>query len=243
MHARIADIVEDPLLRARHLALSQDAPDAEVADVLDDAARARGRSRCIGRRGRARRAGAPADAAGRARRASSPSAGRSSCASGCRGVDTRPHDRDRPAGRDGDRLRCAPRPSCSSPSSRASTGCRRCSRRHCARRPRARRSSRSSRCRLAWAMRFRNGFARRARARACGARARRGARRRRASRSRALMQLAWPRLRSWATRGASTRSASARLAVAVGGEQLVREATIAVADYSSPSPRIETPAP
>ncbi len=35
---RIAAIVEDPLLRARHLALSSDAPDADVAAVLDDAA-------------------------------------------------------------------------------------------------------------------------------------------------------------------------------------------------------------
>jgi DNA-binding CsgD family transcriptional regulator len=38
IHRRIAEIVEDPLLRARHLALSSDAPDAEVAAVLDDAA-------------------------------------------------------------------------------------------------------------------------------------------------------------------------------------------------------------
>ena len=36
---RIAAIVEDPLVRARHLALSKDPPDAEVADVLEDAAR------------------------------------------------------------------------------------------------------------------------------------------------------------------------------------------------------------
>ena len=38
VHARIAGIVEDPLLRARHLALSKETPDAEVAAVLDDAA-------------------------------------------------------------------------------------------------------------------------------------------------------------------------------------------------------------
>jgi DNA-binding CsgD family transcriptional regulator len=38
VHERIAEIVEDPLLRARHLALSRDAPDAEVARLLDDAA-------------------------------------------------------------------------------------------------------------------------------------------------------------------------------------------------------------
>src|SRR5262249_10798615 len=39
VHARIAEIVDDPLLRARHLALSSGLPDAEVARVIDDAAR------------------------------------------------------------------------------------------------------------------------------------------------------------------------------------------------------------
>src|SRR6266571_895363 len=39
VHRRIAEIVEDPLLRARHLALSRDVADADVAGVLDDAAR------------------------------------------------------------------------------------------------------------------------------------------------------------------------------------------------------------
>ena len=39
VHARIAQIVEDPVACARHLALSQEAPDAGVAEVLDDAAR------------------------------------------------------------------------------------------------------------------------------------------------------------------------------------------------------------
>jgi DNA-binding CsgD family transcriptional regulator len=38
VHGRIAELVEDPLLRARHLALSRDTPDAEVARLLDDAA-------------------------------------------------------------------------------------------------------------------------------------------------------------------------------------------------------------
>jgi DNA-binding CsgD family transcriptional regulator len=42
VHARIAAIVDDPVLRARHLALSSDAPDPEIAAVLDDAARAAG---------------------------------------------------------------------------------------------------------------------------------------------------------------------------------------------------------
>src|SRR5207253_10907615 len=39
VHGRIAAIVEDPLLRARHLALSRETPDADVAAVLDDPAR------------------------------------------------------------------------------------------------------------------------------------------------------------------------------------------------------------
>ncbi|HEX4678445.1 MAG TPA: AAA family ATPase [Gaiellaceae bacterium] len=38
VHGRIAKAVEDPLLRARHLALSRDAPDDDVARVLDGAA-------------------------------------------------------------------------------------------------------------------------------------------------------------------------------------------------------------
>jgi len=38
VHRRIAQIVEDPLLRARHLALSSDAPDAAAAVVLENAA-------------------------------------------------------------------------------------------------------------------------------------------------------------------------------------------------------------
>src|SRR6266508_413170 len=38
VHRRIARIVEDPLLRARHFALSSDAPDAPAAAVLEDAA-------------------------------------------------------------------------------------------------------------------------------------------------------------------------------------------------------------
>jgi len=38
VHGRLAGIVEDPLHRARHLALSRESPDADVACVLDDAA-------------------------------------------------------------------------------------------------------------------------------------------------------------------------------------------------------------
>ncbi len=39
VHGRIAEIVDDPLLRARHLALSTDRPDDDVAAIVDDAAR------------------------------------------------------------------------------------------------------------------------------------------------------------------------------------------------------------
>jgi DNA-binding CsgD family transcriptional regulator len=39
VHLRLADVVEDPLLHARHLALSREEPEARVAAVLDDAAR------------------------------------------------------------------------------------------------------------------------------------------------------------------------------------------------------------
>ena len=38
VHARIADLVADPVVRARHLALSSDEPDAEIAATLDEAA-------------------------------------------------------------------------------------------------------------------------------------------------------------------------------------------------------------
>jgi DNA-binding CsgD family transcriptional regulator len=38
VHARIADLVADPVVRARHLALSSDDPDAEIAMTLDEAA-------------------------------------------------------------------------------------------------------------------------------------------------------------------------------------------------------------
>ena len=38
IHARIAEIADDPIVRARHLALGADAPDADVARVLDEAA-------------------------------------------------------------------------------------------------------------------------------------------------------------------------------------------------------------
>jgi DNA-binding CsgD family transcriptional regulator len=39
IHARIAEVVDDPVFRARHLALSRDTPDEEIAGALDEAAR------------------------------------------------------------------------------------------------------------------------------------------------------------------------------------------------------------
>jgi DNA-binding CsgD family transcriptional regulator len=42
VHGRLAEIVDDPLLSARHLALSREGPDAGVAAVLDGAARQAG---------------------------------------------------------------------------------------------------------------------------------------------------------------------------------------------------------
>ena len=38
VHARIAEVVDDPVVRARHLALSRDEPDADIAATLDEAA-------------------------------------------------------------------------------------------------------------------------------------------------------------------------------------------------------------
>ena len=142
VHGRIAAIVEDPLAPRP----SPRALEGRAGRRCRGCARRRretgGRSWCVSRRGRARRAGAPADAAGRARRAPSSSAGCSSCASGCRRVDARPSDCDRPAGRGGNRLgtrrgACPPRRA-REPRSWAP----RCSRQRCARRPRARRCSR-----------------------------------------------------------------------------------------------------
>jgi DNA-binding CsgD family transcriptional regulator len=51
LHERLAVIADDPLARARHLALATDGPDGDVAAILDDAA-----ARAVGR-------GAPAEAA------------------------------------------------------------------------------------------------------------------------------------------------------------------------------------
>ena len=125
---------------------------------LDERREAGGRSWRVGRRGRARRAGAPADAAAARRRASSSRARCSSCASRRRRVDARPDDRRRAAGRDGDRLVARRGARSSSPSSRASTVPSRCSRRRS--REAASRPALQSviHCRLAWATRFRKGY-------------------------------------------------------------------------------------
>jgi DNA-binding CsgD family transcriptional regulator len=39
LHRRIASVIDDPVVRARHFALSTDEPDAEIAALLDDAVR------------------------------------------------------------------------------------------------------------------------------------------------------------------------------------------------------------
>ncbi len=71
LHARLAEILEDPEERGRHLALAAESPDAEVAEALDEAAR---RTRARGAPGsaaelweQARRL-TPADAGDEARR-------------------------------------------------------------------------------------------------------------------------------------------------------------------------------
>ena len=90
---RLAEIVDDPLLRARHLALSSDAPDAAIAAHARRRGEARGRARRVRGRGRARRARAAADAAGRRERAPSSRARCGPCASRRRRVDARADDR------------------------------------------------------------------------------------------------------------------------------------------------------
>ena len=137
-------IVEDPLLRACHLALSTDTPDAAVARELDSAATARRGSRRVRRRGRARRAGAAADAAELPARIVS-GALWPQLVHTTRRVNGRGRGRSRPTcwptPRSG---RCGPRPSSSLPSSRASIVRSPCSRRLSRRQARARRFSRSS---------------------------------------------------------------------------------------------------
>ena len=73
LHARLAGVVDDPLARARHLALSTDSPDADIVRVLDDAVQSatrRGAAALAAELGEhALRLTPPADADGRHRRA------------------------------------------------------------------------------------------------------------------------------------------------------------------------------
>ncbi len=63
-HRRLAELVEDPVARARHLALSTDEPDAELAAALERGRGGCSRPGCADRRGGARRARASPDAGG-----------------------------------------------------------------------------------------------------------------------------------------------------------------------------------
>ena len=114
---RIARARRRPRLAARVTSrFRRSTPDAEVAAALDEAVRQaleRGASAVAAE---LRRACAPADAAGRARGAPPAGAGCRSGAPGRRRVDARPGDRDRPAGRDRDRLVARARRSSFSPS-------------------------------------------------------------------------------------------------------------------------------
>ena len=62
-HGRLAAVVDDPVERARHLALASDGPDEDVAAMLGGGRKAAAAPRCERRRGRARRACAPPHAA------------------------------------------------------------------------------------------------------------------------------------------------------------------------------------
>ena len=85
----LQSLVDDPVVRARHLALSSDEPDADIATTLDEAAIIAADRGASAERCRARRAGPAADARNRGRRARSSSAGRGSCASGRGRMDAR----------------------------------------------------------------------------------------------------------------------------------------------------------
>ena len=143
LHGRLAAIVDDPLARARHLALATDGPNAHVAAVLDDAAT------------RAADRGAPAVAAElgeHALRLTPPgSPAIVIVARWRRRAPTAPpasgHAPGAWSSTSSHRLlqaRRAPRRCCSWPSSRASRSPSRCSRKRFATRSRARRCRRSS---------------------------------------------------------------------------------------------------
>ena len=145
------------MLRARHLALATDAPDADVAAVLDDCGEAGRRSRRLGSGRGARRAGAPPDASRLVPR-------RATVARSLRLVRTTPPGSGRAPGRSRPTCwprrrsaRCGPRRSSFSQSSRPSTAPSSCSRRRCVRRRRGPALQSVIHCRLAWATRFTGG--------------------------------------------------------------------------------------
>ena len=81
VHARIADVVDDPVVRARHLALSSDEPDADIAMTLDEAAIIAADRGASAEAAELSEQALRLDAGTRVRRARSSSAGRGSCAS------------------------------------------------------------------------------------------------------------------------------------------------------------------
>ena len=89
VHARIADLVADPVVRARHLALSSDEPDAEIATTLDEAAIIAADRGASAEAAELSEQALRHDAGTRGRRARSPSAGRGSRASSRGGMDAR----------------------------------------------------------------------------------------------------------------------------------------------------------
>ena len=142
VHARIAEVAEEPVLRARHLALSTDTPDADVVRLLDAAATL------------ASDRGAPAATAELAEHALrlTPGDRPMSVVDGRSRLRMRTSPQESGHARDrsplicspGRAVRCAPRLSSSSPSSSTTTSLFRFSRRPYARRRRTRRSKRSS---------------------------------------------------------------------------------------------------
>ena len=112
VHGVLAGVVDDPLGRARHLALSTDSPDAGVAAVLEEAAAAAAGAGRTDRGIRARRARASPDAAGSRRRSLSTIAGRSANAPRSRRRRPSPSARRRARGRTHRQAGCAPRRSC-----------------------------------------------------------------------------------------------------------------------------------
>ena len=137
-------VADDPVMRARHLALATDGLTDAVAAASGRRGGDRRRSRRICERGRAGRGGAAADA-GRTTPASA-TVGRLPPLAPIapRGMDARADDRDASCSRTAGSARCAPTCCSSSPSSRVSTAPSRCSRKRCRRRRRDRRCRRAS---------------------------------------------------------------------------------------------------